>query len=173
MSVRVPGMGLSAPPPASIDLVGSYARRHGPDAELVLWAPSEGRDATSLELQGAAGGVTAPVQLVADDQGERLVARAPRAQLSDGQWSLALLLPDGRRAKVQARLLVQGERPLVLLWGGHNRETGVAAPKAVPARKRLARTGGRLLDAALRPLPARQAVAARGALRRSARRMLR
>lgn len=167
-------MGLSAPPPASIDLVGSYARRRGPDVELVLWAPSEAQDATSLELQREAGVVPAPVELITDERGVRLVARAPRAQLSDGQWALALLRPDGRRATVQARLLVQGERPVVLLWGARGNSSEVdAGPDVVPARTRLVGAGGWLLDSALRPLPARQAVAARRALRRTARRVLR
>ena len=166
-------MGLSAPPPASIDLVGSFARRRGSDVELVLWAPTQAQHATTVELGKGATAVGGSIELVSDPEGDRWVARVPRAELSDGQWTITVVTPDGERSKVEARLLVQGARPLVLLWGAKSLEAGIAPePPAPTPRKRAAQAGGRLLDSALRPLPPRRAVAARKSLRRAARRVL-
>ncbi len=166
-------MGLSAPPPASIDLVGSFARRRGSDVELVLWAPTQAQHATAVELAKGASVVRGSIELVSDSEGDRLVARVARAELSDGQWSITVLTPDGERSSVEARLLVQDARPLVLLWGAKSLEAGLTPePPAQTARKRAAQAGGRLLDSALRPLPPQRAVAARRSLRRAARRVL-
>lgn len=166
-------MGMSAPPPASIDLVGSYARRRGGDVELVLWAPTEATDAVAVELRRQSMVVRGTVQFVQDARGERLVAVAPRAQLSDGQWTISAVTPDDQHVQVQARLLVQGERPLVLLWGGTLPRPGIESTiGAAPARERAAQVGGQLVTSALRPLPTPVAVSVRTSWKRVVRRLV-
>jgi hypothetical protein len=112
-------MGNSAPPPAAFDLVGSYARRRDTDVELVLTEPKiELVDSPAVvELRKDDAVVEATGELVEAAGVRRLTVRAPRAQLSDGVWTLALRRTDDAPHRLEARLLVQGARPLVLLWG--------------------------------------------------------
>jgi len=120
-------MGNSLPPPAEFDLVDSFARVRGSDVEIVLGEPKTdiADDGVTVRLELTGRTVTAQAMLV-QEGGRRLVVRAPRSQFSDGVWSLAVIHADGSVAPLAARLLVQGQRPLVLLW----------APRPVARRSR-------------------------------------
>ncbi|MBM9461038.1 hypothetical protein JK386_14145 [Nocardioides sp. zg-536] len=111
-------MGDSLPPKATVDLVGSYARRRGDRAEIVLSEPKEVVDGQGWAvLRRKDLEVSADLRLVTDERGRRYVVSCENAQLADGRWALILCGEDGQRQRVNARLLVQGERPLCLLWG--------------------------------------------------------
>ena len=112
---------METPDPLTIDYVDSHARLRGDEVELVLCGLEGAADATTLVLTGDGPTVTSPAEA-----GNGLVrARTPRASLADGQWSIAL---DG--VLVDARLLVQGARPLVLLLGAEGPRSVV--PKTRP-----------------------------------------
>ncbi|WP_027860397.1 hypothetical protein [Marmoricola sp. URHB0036] len=112
---------METPESLTIDYVDSHARLRGDEVELVLCGLEGAADATTLVLSGGGPTVTARTEA-----GTGLVrARTPRAGLVDGQWSIAL---DG--VQVDARLLVQGARPLVLLLGVEGPPSVV--PKARP-----------------------------------------
>jgi len=112
---------VETPDPLTIDYVDSHARLRGDEVELVLCGLEGAADATTLVLTGDGPTVTSPAEA-----GNGLVrARTPRASLADGQWSIAL---DG--VLVDARLLVQGARPLVLLLGAEGPRSVV--PKTRP-----------------------------------------
>ena len=65
---------------------------------------------------------------------------------------------------------MQGERPLVLLWGAKGSSSIEPLPTS-PAAKRAAAAGGRVLDRALTVLPDDRAKQVRGRIRRIARRV--
>lgn len=126
-------MGNSRPPKsAKLDLVFSYARSRGDQAELVLVESSrEFSDSAILELRRGKEIHAAGCELVTDERGRRVVARFDRADLTDGIYRLRLRTGEGEEAesvRLGARLLVQGRRPLVLLWGA------VAQKSSVPTR---------------------------------------
>jgi hypothetical protein len=166
-------MGDSLPPPAEFDLVDSFARRRGDDVEVVLADPKTeliGADHAVVLRRGQAA-VEAIGQFADSGTTRRLTIRAPRSRFANGTWSLAVRRPDGREAPLAARLLVQGERPLVLLWGakGGRSET---PPAHTGARRRALSTGRRVLDRALSRLPEARAAQVRGQVRLAARRLL-
>lgn len=109
-------MPKSKPPAAEIDLVDSYARRDGDDVELSFARPAmEVPDGALIVLRGPGGRHSAePTRR--DDADGRLTARLPRAGLGDGTYAVRLRTSEGS-LPLGCRLLVQGERPLVLLWG--------------------------------------------------------
>ena len=110
-------MPKSKPPAAEIDLVDSYARRDGDDVELSLARPTLAvPDGAVIVLRGAGGRHVAEPVMRDDAGGPRLVARVPRAALGDGTYVVRLRTADASM-RLGCRLLVQGERPLVLLWG--------------------------------------------------------
>lgn len=121
-------MGSSRPPKADISLVDSYAHRSGVNARLVLADPrvEVPAEATALlrhrkahaELEVSCG-------LIDDERGRRLVIQVPLASLRDGIWTIRLRTADGT-SSLGCRLLVQGDRPLVLLWGAK------ASPSILP-----------------------------------------
>lgn len=120
-------MGDSKPPEAAIDLVDSYARRLGDEVEVVLSDP-DGVVAprSTVELRRGEQRHRASAEVVDDERGRRALVRVPRADLRNGTYALRLL-PDASDASdgpdgpdglpLGCRLLVQGDRPLVLLWG--------------------------------------------------------
>ncbi|VXC14279.1 hypothetical protein [Nocardioides sp. AX2bis] len=110
-------MGSSLPPAAAADLVNSYARRVADDVELVLDGTTArpGPDDTVVLRRGEHHLTAVPTVSGSGDV-RRLVARFPRADLTDGTWKVRLRTPDGP-LPLGCRLLVQGERPVVLLWG--------------------------------------------------------
>jgi hypothetical protein len=107
----------SKPPAAEIDLVDSYARRVGDEVELSLARPAmEVPDGAVIVLRADGGRHAEEPEMTDDAGGRRLVARLPRAALGDGTYVVRLRTADGS-LRLGCRLLVQGERPLVLLWG--------------------------------------------------------
>lgn len=167
-------MGDSLPPPAEFDLVGSFARRRGSDVEIVLAKPevTVGPSAT-VTLRKDGSTVVAQARLDEGVSGPRLVVRAARTKFSNGTWSLTLQSGTGTGEPLAARLLVQGERPLVLLWGVAGTKSMVPpAHRADSARRRAAASAGRALDVALNVLPEQKAGQLRARARSTARRVL-
>lgn len=164
-------MGDSLPPPASFDLVGSFARCQGAQLELVIAEPKvETAETPVITLRNGSRSVDASGQYEDWPHGRRLVVRAPRSQLTDGIWSLTLSA-GGNTERLDARLLVQGERPLVLLWGAQGNSSLI--PLGRPdGRRQAAAVAGRGLDRALSVLPDEQAKKIRARARTVARRVL-
>jgi hypothetical protein len=154
-------MGSSLPPPATLDLVGSAARRDGDTVELTLARAQvpEGDGALTVRLSRGEQVVRAQAEVRPAESGQDVVVRLPAAQLSDGRWALALGRESAEQlSPVTARLLVQGRRPLVLLWGQKAGKSRLPTPKRAPTLAGRVAVGGRkALDAGLRPLPPRQA----------------
>src|SRR3954468_24942298 len=112
-------MGDSRPPDsAPLDLVNSYARRRGDRVEVVLADPIPPMDTEGavvvLRLEGRR--VRSGAELLDDERGRRLVATFPADELGDGQWRV-IVRAAAERTNPGVRLLVQGRRPVVLLWG--------------------------------------------------------
>lgn len=166
-------MGLSLPPPATLDLVGSYARRTGDSVELMLARSDLPTSTGALVLRLTRGGhtVTGTAQVRASDEGSDVLGHVPAGQLSDGIWQIGLGGEgDDEFAPVTARLLVQGRRPVVLLWGEKAAASRVPASRpASSVGRRVAATGSKVLDAGLRVLPERSADKVRTTVRRVAR----
>ncbi|THJ09133.1 hypothetical protein E7Z54_03615, partial [Nocardioides sp.] len=127
-------MGLSLPPRASIDLVASFARIRDDRVEIVLAEPVDVLDgevwAELWRLRGE-DRVRCSLELASDGDARRYVVSCPRSVLGDGRWGLSLHNADESQ-RVNARLLVQGDRPLCLLWGAR---AGASRPP-VPFRDR-------------------------------------
>lgn len=127
-------MGSSLPPKASIDLVASYARLRGDRVEIVLVEPIdlvEGEVWAELRRLRGDRSIRATLELVTTEQGRRYVITCPRSELTDGRWGITLHNAEDQQ-RVNARLLVQGDRPLCLLWGAR---AGASTPP-VPYRDR-------------------------------------
>lgn len=167
-------MGDSLPPPAEFDLVDSFARLRGADAEIVLAAPKTELADSGVAVRLAHGGrtVEAPASVSGDDAGRRLTVRVARSRLADGIWSLSVIRPDGSEAPLAARLLVQGRRPLVLLWGAKGGRSHVPKGRPNDPRRRALRAGSRAFDRALAVLPEDRARRVRATARAAARKVL-
>lgn len=167
-------MGDSLPPPAEFDLVDSFARLRGADAEIVLADPKTELAGGNLMVRLAHDGRTVEAEAEGTDTaaGRRLVVRLPRSRLSDGVWSLAMVRSDGSVAPLAARLLVQGARPLVLLWGAQGSRSKTPKTRPSDSKQRAARAGARALDRALAALPDERATRVRQRARAAARRVL-
>jgi hypothetical protein len=164
-------VGKSLPPPAAVDLVSSYARRRGADVEIVLADPKgELAEDAAIVLVKERRSVPATTQVVHDADGTKLLVRAPMQRLGNGLWSLRLGANRSAPA-VDARLLVQGARPVVLLWGATAPES-LTPVKHLRGRQRAAASAGQLLDKVLSVLPDEQAGKIREQARRAARRTL-
>jgi hypothetical protein len=164
------------PPPATFDLVESFARRRGAHVEIVLADPkAEIADlSAAVRLRQGPRAVQALGELTESPTGRRLTIRVPAGELRNGVWTLEL--HDGTEVsqKLAARLLVQGQRPVVLLWGAKG--TGSQLPpvrSTRTAKQHIAETGSRVLDRALSVLPEDRARAVRAQVRTRARRILR
>ena len=130
-------MGNSQPPPSSIDLVGSYARLRVDQVELVLQDPQFALGSSNtIEARRKDTVVEFSVRELVDQRGRRVVASGSRAALRNGPWRLHLVV-DGERELLDVRLLVQGERPLVLLWGA----TPLPSRRPDPHPRRRAKPG--------------------------------
>jgi len=167
-------MGDSLPPPAEFDLVDSFARLRGTDVEIVLAEPKTDLAGGGLTVRLALAGRSVDGEARADESADarRLVVRVPRRQLSDGSWSLAVVRPDGDVAPLAARLLVQGARPLVLLWGANGGRSAVPKGRYDDPKRRAARAGAKALDRALTVLPEERATRLRKQAHAAARRLL-
>jgi hypothetical protein len=128
-------VGMSKPPATGVDLVDSYARLVGREAEVVLADPDPGiGDGATVVLRGPSSVHRGTLTVIDGDRGRRGVVRFERSTLTDGQYAV-LLEADTDERPLGCRLLVQGERPLVLLWGAE----APASRLPVPHRRRLAR----------------------------------
>jgi hypothetical protein len=177
-------MGSSLPPPATLDLVGSFARRDGDTIELLFARAEVPAGEGDLLLTMTSGGAVAhaPARLRPAPTGQDVVVRVPESEVGDGVWSLELGRPSAEApSPVTARLLIQGRRPVVLLWGPTigqpQRKAAKKAPKkgtkAAPTLAgRIAKGGSKALDAGLRPLPDRQATKIRDTARKIAKTVL-
>lgn len=110
-------MGNSKPPKATFDLIDSYAHLVGDDVRIVLHEPRfDIAEPAALRLIQGKRQRQAEVRVTDGATGQHVVATISRASLTDGTWNLRLRTED-RNARLNVRLLVQGDRPLVLLWG--------------------------------------------------------
>jgi hypothetical protein len=112
-------MGDSRPPASMpVDLVNSYALRRGDRVEVSLAEPSAAMVAQGavMVLRQDGRRIRSEASVVDDARGRRLVASFASGDLDDGQYRV-VVRADDVRTKVGARLLVQGRRPVVLLWG--------------------------------------------------------
>lgn len=160
-------MGNSKPPKATFDLIDSYAHLVGDDVRIVLHEPRfDIAEPAALRLIQGKRQRQAEVRVTDGATGRHVVATISRDGLTDGTWNLRLRTED-RNARLNVRLLVQGDRPLVLLWGAEplpsrlpvpHPRGGVAA--AVAAR------GQDLARKALTRLPDERAEAVRRAVRK-------
>ena len=127
-------MGSSRPPAADVDLVDSYARQVGGEVEVVLASPGpEIADGATVVLRRREASYRGTLGLLDGDGdgGRRGVVRFGRSALTDGQY--AVLLADGAEERpLGCRLLVQGERPLVLLWGAEASKSRLPVPHERP-----------------------------------------
>src|SRR5262249_35038381 len=151
---------------------------------IVLWEPKVTTDTATLDLTKGSTTVQASVEVVSDATGRRMIARTSRDQLSDGIWKLLLRSgseQDPVEEPVAARLLVRRRRPLALLRGATagrseapTRRSGPASVKPVshPGRRAAAAQAGKVIDRALKVLPAERAAQVRGKIRSTARRVL-
>ena len=146
-------MGNSQPPPTQVDLVDSYARLVGDEVEIVLADPALDVPADGIVvLRQGKRRRDARHRLVEDEAGRRLVARIERARLGDGIWALRLRTSEGS-THWGCRLLVQGRRPLVLLWGSSSPASTLPDPHPRDDRssaKRAAALGRRAAARAVR-----------------------
>jgi hypothetical protein len=169
-------MGNSLPPPAAFDLISSYARSVGADIEIVLSDPKLDLPASSTKLTLRRGRrvVAAIGAAQHSEAGSRLVVRVARDAVTDGTWALSLERNSGPRERIDARLLVQGARPLVLLWGAQDKPSVIPSARrpTVTARRRAAAAAGRALDQVLRILPEERARTVRARARTVARRIV-
>jgi hypothetical protein len=167
---------MSSTEPLAIDYVDSHARLRGDDVEVVLCGlpPSVG-DRSAVVLSRAGSTISAPAQVRFTDETREVRIRTSRAGLSDGYWKIALVTDESRT--VDARLLVQGARPVVLVLGATAPASvvpgGPSSPESLTTRQKAARAGGKVLDGALRVLPAESAAKARRRARSLARTVLR
>src|SRR5690242_7447708 len=93
--------------PAAIDLEDSYARLRGGSVEIVLVRPEltlPDGERTARLRKGRHAAVFAASEL-----GDRLVLTGARSELSDGAWTIAVVVA-GVAHPIDARLLVQGDR---------------------------------------------------------------
>ncbi|MGH3630708.1 MAG: hypothetical protein ACRDRL_25110 [Sciscionella sp.] len=170
-------MGDSAPPPAGFDLVGSYARRRADNVEIVLSEPRDDvagwpDDGLVLRMHKGRNVVDAAARQVDDGSVRRVVALASRQRLTNGTWSVQLSCGDLPARSVAARVLVQGQRPIALLWGASQSQSVIPTRRSTPKRRAVSAAGA-ALDRALAVLPPERAVRIREQARRAARRVLR
>ena len=136
-------MGQSLPPPATLDLVGSFARRNGSSVDLLL-ARSDLPGSTGplvVELSKGSRSVVGSAAVHTLGEGSDVRASVPADALSDGVWTIQLgVQGEDERVPVSARLLVQGQRPVVLLWGEKTKKS--VLPTARPSL-RAGGAGGR------------------------------
>ena len=121
-------MGKSLPPPAGVDLVHSFARVVDGDVEIVLTRPEVSlAPGADVVLRRGKRRQSATLLDEGTDDTRRLVVRLPRTDLDDGTWAVRLR-SAGEVITLQARLLVQGERPVVLLWGAEGTTSRLPDP---------------------------------------------
>jgi hypothetical protein len=161
--------------PLPVDLVGSCARRSvtGDVVLSIAALPTRHVGEVPLHLRKGPRRSRTTARLTASsrlDQSGDLVATVPRAALPDGVWTLSVALPGERVRPLDARLLVQGRRPVVLLWGAVGKVSRPPEPKTSRTRRdQFVSAGSRVLDLSVRVLPPGRRTEARQAMRRVAR----
>lgn len=129
-------MGSSKPPAADVDLVNSFARLLDDEVEVVLADPGPELVAGSTIVLRARNGVhRGTLALNNGARGRRGVVRFQRAALTDGQYVLRMET-GATQWPLGCRLLVQGPRPLVLLWGTKALPSRLPVPHRRPRAKR-------------------------------------
>lgn len=129
-------MGSSQPPATEVDLIDSYARLVGEQVEVVLADPGPGiGDGATVLLRGRSGAQRGTLVLLDEDHVRRGVVRFQRSTLTDGEHA-ALLDTDAGEQPLGCRLLVQGARPLVLLWGQDSSTSRLPVPHRRPLATR-------------------------------------
>lgn len=170
-------MGQSLPPPATLDLVGSFARRNGSDVDLLLARSDLPNSTGALVVHLARGSksVTGTASVRESGEGSDVVAKVPAKHLSDGTWTIRLgVKGDDETVPVTARLLVQGQRPVVLLWGEKDPKSAVPTSRgASTVARRVAVSGSKVLDAGLKVLPDPAAAKVRTSVKKVAKSVLR
>ena len=148
----------------------SFAHRTGSRVRIVLDLDASAElagTAPVLRLSNQKRRVRGLARVSANGDRLRLEATVPRRELTPGVWQLALRPgPQHPRRRVQARLLVGGNRPVALLPGRPPR-AGVQPPRSTAGTGRARRA----FEAALRPLPDRRAAQVRRLARRAVRRV--
>jgi hypothetical protein len=138
----------SRPPCSRIDHVASHVRLRDGQIELEIVEPQVAisRRHPKLTLRRGRQRVDVRADFIKSDVRRTVSATIPRNDLSDGIWRMVLRPGGNRRTRLDARLLVQGQRPLVLLWGAEAQPSHVPPleTKTSPARRVRSRLRGRL-----------------------------
>jgi hypothetical protein len=144
-------MSESEPATSRIDHVASYVRLRDGQVELEIVEPTVAiaRRHPQLTLRRGRQRVNIRGDFVKNEAVRKVTATVPRGDLTDGVWRIILRPGGNRPTRLDARLLVQGERPLVLLWGAEAEPSRVPAPRA--AHLSLARRVGSRVRRSLRP----------------------
>lgn len=102
------------------DSLLSYARLDGDAVRVVLGLP-EGAEVAETRLfvrfQNDETRVRFPARLERSDGRARVEVSAPREQIADGVWQLKLREDGGTLYDVGARVLLNGDQPVALLFG--------------------------------------------------------
>lgn len=168
-------MGNSLPPPAAFDLISSFARVTGAEIEVVLADPTVefAVPTVNVGLRRGRQVVIAAGTIERGASGVRLLVRVARNELTDGTWTLSIERESAPPERIGARLLVQGDRPVVLLWGAQDPRSVIPKPRTVtPRRRAAAAVAGQVLDKALIVLPEEHAKRLRASARTAARRVI-
>jgi hypothetical protein len=129
-------VGSSKPPATDVDLVNSCALLVGEEVEVRLADPGPGiGDGATVVLRGRGGVQRGTLALLDGDRGRRGVVRFERSALTDGQYAVWLGAGVEERP-LGCRLLVQGARPLVLLWGAEAPTSRLPVPHRRPLARR-------------------------------------
>lgn len=153
-------MGASKPPESDIDLVDSFARLVGAEVEVVLAGLGPEVVEGAAVVLRRAGDVHRGHLSFSDTGYRRGVVRFERSALSNGQYTVSVEAHPGEHS-LGCRLLVQGSRPLVLLWGAEalpsRRPVPHPRPEETPTPVRRARSlAGRARRAVSRRVRARR-----------------
>lgn len=168
-------MGNSLPPPAAFDLISSFARVMGAEIEVLLADPKVELAAPTVDVGLRRGRqvVIAAGMIEHSATGVRVIVRVPRNAVTDGTWTLSIEREPAAPERIDARLLVQGDRPVVLLWGARDPRSFIPKPRTVTThRRRAAAVAGQALDRALIVVPEEQAKRLRASARSAARRLM-
>jgi hypothetical protein len=119
------------PHPSRIDHVASHVRLRDGQIDLEIVGPQVeiSRRHPKLTLRQGPQRVDGRADFIKHDDVRTVSATIPRADLSDGIWRIFLRPGGNRPTRLDARLLVQGQRPLVLLLGAEAQPSLVPGPR--------------------------------------------
>lgn len=165
----------------TVGFVLSYARRSGKDLTLVIQLPNVTEiDSPDVQLrlrgQRDTARIAGTLTKDPDRPGAMLRARVPARSVKPDVYRIAMRPASGGEfGRIQARLLVGRAQPVALLPGPAPR-TKMQPPRPRPTsrpRRRAVQAAAKVVDRALRRVPADRAVRYRAIVRRLARRALR